>query len=90
MLSREWRCCKSDSNMDNFKDHPWKKLKQFVAPTSIEQTETVCKRFIMKNTNKSTNWAVKMFEQWRVKRNEAASGDSKPCPDNLLEMPCTE
>ena len=46
--------------------------------------EVICKSFIPKNTNKSMNWVAKVFEQWGVKRNKAASGDDKLCPDNLL------
>ena len=51
---------------------------------STEQMEVICKSFIPKNMKKSTNWAAKVFEQWRVKRNKAASGNDKLCPDNLL------
>ena len=50
----------------------------------MEQMEVIRKNFIPKNTKESTNWAAKVFEQWRLKRNEAASSDDKLCPDNLL------
>ena len=53
----------------------------------MEQMEMICKGIILKNTKKTTNWAVKVFEQWEVKRNEAASSDDKLCPSNLVECP---
>ena len=52
---------------------------------STEQMETICKRFIPHNMKKSRNWAVKVFKQWQVEGNEAASSDDKLYPENLLE-----
>ena len=49
--------------------------------------EWICKGFMPKNTQKTTNWAVKMFEQWRVQTNEATNDDSKLCPSNILKCP---
>ena len=79
----EWGCCESDSDK-NFKEPPKKKVKGkggkkltgskwFVSPTySVEMDET-CKGFVPKNTEKTTNWAVGVFEQWKVERNRATS-----------------
>ena len=50
----------------------------------MEPVGVICKSFIPKDIKKSTKCAVKVFEQWQIKRNEAASGDDKLCPDNLL------
>ena len=50
--------------MDDFKEPPRKKSKRFAAATSDEQMEKLRKGFVPKNTTKSTNWAVRVFEQW--------------------------
>ena len=49
--------------------------------------DKICKGFVPKNTEKATNWAVRVFEQWRVERNRATSDDSEMCPSNLLQCP---
>ena len=49
--------------------------------------EKLCKGFVPKNTQKSTNWVVKVFEQWQVERNGAVSGDNRLCPSSLFEFP---
>ena len=82
-----WGCYKSDSDMDDFKEPPQKKLKLFTAATSDEQMEKICKGFVPKNMQKSTNWEVKVFDQWRVERNKSATGDDTLCPNNLFECP---
>ena len=50
------------------KDIVWSK--QFVVPTSKEEMNKMYKGFMPGNTNKATKLAVKVFEQWRVHRNE--------------------
>ena len=47
--------------------------KQFVSPTSSVKMDKICKGFVPKETEKATNWAVRVFEQWRVERNRVAS-----------------
>ena len=63
--------------MDDSKEPPRKKSKRFAAATSDEQMEKPRKGFVPKNTTKSTNWAVRVLEQWRVERNLAASGNDR-------------
>ena len=58
-----------------------------VEEKTFAQMENLYKRFIPKNRQKSTNWAVKVFEQWRVETNGAASGDDRLCLSNLFESP---
>ena len=94
----EWGCCESDSDKEDFKEPPKKKAKgkggkkvtgskRFVSPTSSVEMDKICKGFVPKNTEKATNWAVRVFEQWRVERNRATSDDSEMCPSNLLQCP---
>ena len=52
----EWGCCKSDSDInesdsdiDDFKEPPQKKSKQFAAARSDEQMGKLCKGFVPKN-----------------------------------------
>ena len=77
----KWGCCESDSEKEDFKEPP-KKVKGkggkkvtgskwFVSPTSSVEMDKICKGFVPKNTEKATNWAVRVFEQWRVERNRA-------------------
>ena len=83
--------------MEDFKEPKKKKMKgidgkevtqskRFVA-VSEEEMEQICKGFVPKNTKKATSWAVKVFEQWRLQRNEMTNDDGKLCPSNLLECP---
>ena len=64
--------------MEDFKEPKQKKVKgtegkevtqskHFVA-ASEEEMEKICKGFVPKNTRKVTNWAVKVFEQWRMQK----------------------
>ena len=86
-----------DSSMEDFQEPRRKKAKsgdgkqvlrckRFVVPASKEEMTEICKGFVPKNMKKATNWAVKVFKQWRVQRNEVAD-DAKLCPSNLLECP---
>ena len=43
--------------------------KQFVS-ASEEEMEWICKGFVPENTKKTMNWAVKVFDEWQVQRNE--------------------
>ena len=49
--------------------------------------DQICKGSVPKNTEKATNWAVRVLEQWRVERNRAASDNGEMCPSNLLQCP---
>ena len=61
--------------------------KRFVSPTSSVEMDKICKGFVPKNTEKATNWVVRVFEQWRVERNRETSDDGEMCPSNLLQCP---
>ncbi len=90
-----WGCCESDSDVDNFKEPPRKKLKKavnadchssrrFSAPTSPSKMEKICKGFTPKNTQKATDWACRVFQERRAERTKSAKGK---CPLTLLENP---
>ena len=51
---------------------------------SASELETACKGYTLKNTEQSTQWALRMFDAWRKQMNQ--SRDEK-CPDDLLEKP---
>ena len=46
-----------------------KKLDRFAKPTSPTSMSKICEGYIPPNTGKATKWALKVFEQWRDKRN---------------------
>ena len=83
--------------MEDLKEPRKKKLKRtygkvvtqskWFVVASEEEMEQISKGFVPKNTKKTTNWAVKVFEQWRVQRNEATNDNGKLCPSNILECP---
>ena len=83
--------------MEDFKEPKKKKMKRTdgreVTPTkrfvvaSEKEMEQICKGFVPENTKKCTNWAVKVFEQWRVQRNATTDDDGKLCPSNVLDCP---
>ena len=56
--------------------------KQRFVPVSNEEVEA-SKKAIVKNTQKSTMWAVRMFMSWEEKRNER---NDEKCP---IEVLCT-
>ena len=87
----EWDCCLSDSELEDFEYHPRKKAKldststkRFVSPTSEVDMKKICQGFVPKNTQKATDWAVRVFTEWRAQRNKASS---EQCPSDLLEWP---
>ncbi len=92
----------TDSDMEDFQP-PKKKGKRclsltsnekgkqrFVSPTSNKDMEKICKGVIPKNTQKSTDWAIGVFEEWRTNRNLATKDSAEQCPTNLLEQPTSE
>ena len=80
---RKLRGC-SKSPDDNFVpdkkySHPMIRKQHFV-PVSNEEVEA-SKKAIMKNTQKSTMWAVRMFMSWVEKRNKR---NDEKCPIEVL------
>ena len=49
--------------------------------------DKICKGSVPKNTEKATNWVVRVFKQWKAERNRATSDDGEMCPSNLLQCP---
>ena len=52
---------------------------------SDEELAGLTSKFVPKNTDKTTKWALKNFSDWREARN--ASNCTEKCPDDLLENP---
>ncbi len=57
--------------------------KRFVSPKSSADMERICQGVVPKNTQKSTSWAVRVFEEWRAQRNKATSDSGEQCPASL-------
>ena len=49
--------------------------------------DRVCGGFVLQNTKRSTNWALRSFKQWKEHRNSTAT---ELCPEKLLEQPNAE
>ena len=58
------------------------KRRQFSSPTTAEDMAVITKGF---NTSKNTQWALKLFCEWRAQRNGDDTIDK--CPDDLLRSP---
>lgn len=57
----------------------------FSKPHSPEMMEKICQGYIPKNTTKSSDWALRVFQAWRKQQSERSIEEH--CPDNLLEVP---
>ena len=86
----EWGCCSSDDTEMEEPKAKKKKLevagpsRRFADPLSPSKMKTICEGFVPKNTQKATDWAIRVFTEWRDNRNERS--DEK-CPSMLLESP---
>ena len=71
---------------DDFQPMKRKKLSRnrFASPLSEEVMSNVSMGPTVANTKKSTDWAVRVFIEWRKQRNES---QSDKCPLDLLESP---
>ena len=80
-----------DADLDDFvlaKPGPSKKAR-FAKPLSETQMTDLEKGPVVPNTEKSTAWALKTFNDWCNERNkQSATGDI--CPLDLLEKPEAE
>ena len=57
---------------------------RFPAPTSSSDREKVCEGFTPKSTQRSTEWAVRVFDTWRKERNKKCA---EKCPGDLFDRP---
>ena len=49
----------------------------------------ICEGYVPQNTGKATDWAVRVFHDWRTARNKSV-GVAEQCPETLLEKPIAE
>ena len=99
----EWTDSDNEKENDDFQP-PKKRMKvpgslkgkqRFTEMVSSEQLETISKRFVPKNTEKNTKWAVSTFKQWIVSGNQCSSV-SETIDVDILSKPvdkdseCTE
>ena len=45
----------------------------------------ICKGFVSDNTKKNTDWAIRVFCEWRPYRNKATTVTKDMCPEDLTE-----
>ena len=72
---------------DDFQPAKKKKLSRFASPLTEEAMSNVAKGPTVANTKKCTDWAIRVFNEWRKQRN---ASQSDKCPSNLLESPSAE
>ena len=63
-----------------------KKTSRFPSPTAADERRKVCQGYVPKSAERSTNWAVRVFEIWRKERNKKSD---EPCPEDLFDQPST-
>ena len=71
-------------NLENFKLKKRRKLApsdNFKASSDQEEIDRITKGYVPMNTQKSTNWAIEVFNEWRCSR---SSLDDEECPSDLL------
>ena len=76
----EWDCCSS-------MEPPRKERKddRLLKPISPFKMQDYCDGDVHKNTQKATDWALRLFREWRENRNHVNSQEQ--CPSMLLEEP---
>ena len=52
-----------------------------------EDAKNTAEKLYPKNTQRTTNWAIKVFSQWKKAREDTGL---ELCPDNLLELAVPE
>ena len=57
---------------------------RFASPLPLEEMSSVCEGYTPANTSKNTDWAVRVFNEWRKARPTEEEGE---CPPDLLECP---
>ena len=78
----------SDSEAEDLYLPPLKKKKRFLSPKKDDEMSLITKGYVPSNTRKQTDWAVRVFSEWRRQRNE--SDKSSQCPADLFEVPDCE
>ena len=81
----EWDCCAAAM------EPPRKKRKgdsthRFMMPVSPTKMNEICDGYVPRNTKKATEWALRLFREWRDNRNLVTSTQDQ-CPSTLLEEP---
>ena len=66
-----------------------KKPKQdrFAAPTTESDMSRIVKGYTPANTQKNTDWARRVFSEWRAARNAKVGAAGELCPEDLFEKP---
>ena len=92
----EWDCC-SKMSEDSYEDQePPKKVprtepagrtgqQHFGTLKSNTEMIEICKGFVPDNTKKNTEWAIRVFSEWRSYRNKATTVAEEMCPVDWLE-----
>ena len=81
----EWDCCATTM------ERPRKKRKgdsthRFMMPALPMKMNEICNGYVPRNTKKVTEWALRLFREWRDNRNLVTSTQDQ-CPSTLLEEP---
>ena len=78
-----------ENSLDDVDFQPAKKLKlkHFAPPLSELEMTNVEKGPTVKNTQKCTDWAVRVFSEWCEERN---TSEAEKCPADLLDKPSPE
>ena len=75
-----------DPDLEDFKLKKRRKLApsdRFKVSSDQVEIDRIKKGYVPMNTQKSTNWAVKVFNEWRGSRSSLDDGE---CPSDLLEV----
>jgi hypothetical protein len=77
---------------DDFDIQPLKRRRRFPSPTPDKDMAVISKGYVNPNTSKNTQWALKIFNEWKAYRNENYEETTvNQCPDDLLLSPnCTK
>ena len=89
-----WNCCDRADIVEpprkkSRKGPPNPATSRFSAPTSPSKMRKICEGYVPRNTGKATDWAVRVFQDWRTARNKSV-GAAEQCPETLLEKPIAE
>ena len=60
-------------------------MSRFKTPTTDDEMAVISQGYVPRNTQKNTEWAVRVFLEWRAARNK--SDPSNHCPEDLLQKP---
>ena len=75
-----------DPDLDDFKVKKKKKLgpnNRFKLSSRQEETDMITKGYLPMNTQRSTAWSMKVFQEWKYSR---STDDDGECPSDLFEV----